>query len=198
MRHCVFCDVWIYSCVIVCVCFVIGGKQRSSLSLSLSLPPSLSISPSFSLSHFCLSLSLSLSFFCLLSPPSYPPSLSLPPFSVSHHLPLTLPYSPSLSFSLSVRCSKHLQVRKLLVLHPVNRHFFVAYHSSNRQHIQATLRNSQPGRRLQDDIAKEGTTWNRKADRRQWKTLNGGYILQWMDKAEVKKQSASYNLCHLP
>ena len=31
---------------------------------------------------------------------------------------------------------------------------------------------------------KEGTTWIRKAtDRRQWKTLMEGYILQWMDKA---------------
>ena len=28
-----------------------------------------------------------------------------------------------------------------------------------------------------------GITWNRKAtDRRQWKTLMEGYILQWMDK----------------
>ena len=42
-----------------------------------------------------------------------------------------------------------------------------------------------PSRRWQDDIArKEGTTWNRKAtDRRQWKALMEGYILQWMDKA---------------
>ena len=42
-----------------------------------------------------------------------------------------------------------------------------------------------PSRRWQDDITrKEGTTWNRKAtDRRQWKTLMEGYILQWMDKA---------------
>ena len=40
-------------------------------------------------------------------------------------------------------------------------------------------------RRWQDDITeKEGTTWIRKAtDRRQWKTLMEGYILQWMDKA---------------
>ena len=31
---------------------------------------------------------------------------------------------------------------------------------------------------------KEGTTWIRKAtDRRRWKTLTEGYILQWMDKA---------------
>ena len=31
---------------------------------------------------------------------------------------------------------------------------------------------------------KEGTTWSWKAtDRRQWKTLIEGYILQWMDKA---------------
>ena len=29
-----------------------------------------------------------------------------------------------------------------------------------------------------------GTTWNRKAtDRRQWKTLMEGHILQWMDRA---------------
>ena len=42
-----------------------------------------------------------------------------------------------------------------------------------------------PSRRWQDDITeKEGTTWIRKAtDRRQWKTLMEGYILQWMDKA---------------
>ena len=40
-------------------------------------------------------------------------------------------------------------------------------------------------RRWQDDITeKEGTTWIRKAtDRRQWKTLMEGYILQWVDKA---------------
>ena len=42
-----------------------------------------------------------------------------------------------------------------------------------------------PSRRWQDDIAKEeGTTWNRKAtDRRQWKKLMEGYMLQWIDKA---------------
>ena len=42
-----------------------------------------------------------------------------------------------------------------------------------------------PCRRWQDDITrKKGTTWIRKAtDRRQWKTLMEGYILQWMDKA---------------
>ena len=42
-----------------------------------------------------------------------------------------------------------------------------------------------PSRRWQDDITeKEGTTWIRKAtDRRRWKTLMEGYILQWMDKA---------------
>ena len=42
-----------------------------------------------------------------------------------------------------------------------------------------------PGRRWQDDMTeKEGTTWIRKAtDRRRWKTLMEGYILQWMDKA---------------
>ena len=42
-----------------------------------------------------------------------------------------------------------------------------------------------PSRRWQDDITeKEGTSWIRKAtDRRQWKTLMEGYILQWMDKA---------------
>ena len=44
------------------------------------------------------------------------------------------------------------------------------------------------GRPRQDNITrKEATTWNRKAiDRGQWKTLVEGYILQWMDKAEVK------------
>ena len=43
-----------------------------------------------------------------------------------------------------------------------------------------------PSRRWQDDITeKEGTTWIRKAtdNRRRWKTLMEGYILQWMDKA---------------
>ena len=37
-----------------------------------------------------------------------------------------------------------------------------------------------PCRRWQDDITrKKGTTWNRKAtDRRQWKTLMEGYIMQ--------------------
>ena len=42
-----------------------------------------------------------------------------------------------------------------------------------------------PSRRWQDDITeKEGTTWIRRAtDRRNWKTLMEGYILQWMDKA---------------
>ena len=42
-----------------------------------------------------------------------------------------------------------------------------------------------PSRRWQDDITeKEGTTWIRKVtDRRRWKTLMKGYILQWMDKA---------------
>ena len=45
-----------------------------------------------------------------------------------------------------------------------------------------------PSRRWQDDITeKEGTTWIRKAtDRRQWKTLIEGYILQWMVKALTK------------
>ena len=37
---------------------------------------------------------------------------------------------------------------------------------------------------------KEGTTWIRKAtDRRQWKTLMEGYILQWMDKAQTKTKT---------
>ena len=42
-----------------------------------------------------------------------------------------------------------------------------------------------PSRRRQDGITREeGTTWNTKAiDRRQWKALMEGYILQWMDKA---------------
>ena len=45
-----------------------------------------------------------------------------------------------------------------------------------------------PSRRWQDDITeKEGTTWIRKAtDRRRWKTFMEGYILQWMDKAQMK------------
>ena len=48
-----------------------------------------------------------------------------------------------------------------------------------------------PSRRWQDDITeKEGTTWIRKAtDRRQWKTLMEGYILQWMDKALMKMKN---------
>ena len=42
-------------------------------------------------------------------------------------------------------------------------------------------------RRWQDDIVKqEGTVWSRTAlDRRQWKALIDGYILQWMVKAYV-------------
>ena len=42
--------------------------------------------------------------------------------------------------------------------------------------------------RWKDGIAKkEGTTCNTKAtDSRQWKALLEGYILQWMDKAQVK------------
>ena len=42
-----------------------------------------------------------------------------------------------------------------------------------------------PSSRWQDDMTeKEGITWSRKAtDRRQWKILMEGYILQWMDKA---------------
>ena len=42
-----------------------------------------------------------------------------------------------------------------------------------------------PNRRWQDDrTEKEGTTWIKKTtDRRRWKTLMKGYILQWMDKA---------------
>ena len=44
-----------------------------------------------------------------------------------------------------------------------------------------------PSRRWQDDITRKGGIWNRKATgRRQWKTLMEGYILQWMDKAQVK------------
>ena len=47
-----------------------------------------------------------------------------------------------------------------------------------------------PRRRWQDDIAKERTTWNSKAtDRRQWKALIEGYILQWMDKTQMKGES---------
>ena len=44
----------------------------------------------------------------------------------------------------------------------------------------------------QNDIAKRaGPTWNRTAtDRRQWKALMEGYILQRMDKASVKFQLA--------
>ena len=51
-----------------------------------------------------------------------------------------------------------------------------------------------PGRRWQDDITeKEGTTWIRKAtDRGQWKTLMEGYILQWMDKAYMRRDEMMY------
>ena len=56
-----------------------------------------------------------------------------------------------------------------------------------------------PSRIWQDDITeKEGTTWIRKAtDRRQWKTLMEGYILQWMDKAqtETKTNRKPHVLC---
>ena len=47
-----------------------------------------------------------------------------------------------------------------------------------------------PSIRWQDDITeKEGTTWIRKeTDRRRWKTLMEGYILQWMDKAYMKDE----------
>ena len=46
-----------------------------------------------------------------------------------------------------------------------------------------------PCRRWEDDITRnEGTTWNRKTtDRRQWKTLMEGYILQWLDKAKISQ-----------
>ena len=47
-----------------------------------------------------------------------------------------------------------------------------------------------PRSRWQDDIAKtDETTCNRNAtDRRQWKALMEGYILQWMNKALVKDE----------
>ena len=49
-----------------------------------------------------------------------------------------------------------------------------------------------PSRRWQGDITrKEGTTWSTKTtDRRQWKTLMEGYILQWTDKAKERKRKA--------
>ena len=52
----------------------------------------------------------------------------------------------------------------------------------------------QPGRRWQDGITwKEGTTWNRETtDRRQWKALMEGYILEWTDKAWVQGASQFY------
>ena len=41
-----------------------------------------------------------------------------------------------------------------------------------------------PSRRWQDDITEKDTTWIRKArDKRQWKILIVGFILQWVDKA---------------
>ena len=51
--------------------------------------------------------------------------------------------------------------------------------------IVGTYGKRRRSRRWEDDITrKEGTTRSRKAtDRRQWKTLMEGYILQWMDKA---------------
>ena len=40
---------------------------------------------------------------------------------------------------------------------------------------------------MDDIVKKEGIDWNSKAlDRRQWKALIEGCILQWMDKALVK------------
>ena len=56
---------------------------------------------------------------------------------------------------------------------------------TERQSRRGKRSRGRPSRRWQDDITrKEGTTWNRKAtDRRQWKALMEGYILQWMGKA---------------
>ena len=57
-----------------------------------------------------------------------------------------------------------------------------------KRHLRGKRSRGRPSRRWQDDITeKEGTTWSRKAtDRRQWKTLMEGYIMQWMDKAKTK------------
>ena len=52
--------------------------------------------------------------------------------------------------------------------------------TKEREEVERTTK-----QKMQDDITeKEGTTWIGKAtDRRQWKTLMEGCILQWMDKA---------------
>ena len=68
-------------------------------------------------------------------------------------------------------------------------------YSIYRQKVSKTRRGKRsrgrPSRRWQDDIAeKEGTTWIRKAsDRLQWKTLMEGYILQWVNKAQVNGET---------
>ena len=56
---------------------------------------------------------------------------------------------------------------------------------TQRQPRRGKRSRGRPSRRWQvDRTKKEGNTWIRKAtDRRQWKTLMEGYILQRMDKA---------------
>ena len=58
------------------------------------------------------------------------------------------------------------------------------------QPSRGKISRGRPSRRWHDDTRKEGTTWSRKAtDRGPWKALMEGYILQWMDKAEVKGET---------
>ena len=55
---------------------------------------------------------------------------------------------------------------------------------SNRQ---KTMEGTDGGLHPAVDGQSQGERWNRKAtDRRQWKALMEGYILQWMDKVKVK------------
>ena len=64
---------------------------------------------------------------------------------------------------------------------------FKQYCHRQRQPRRGERSKGRPSRIWHGDTAKEGTAWNRKAiDRRQWKSLIEGYILQWMDKARVK------------
>ena len=68
--------------------------------------------------------------------------------------------------------------------------------AKEREEVERTTK-----QKMADDITeKEGTTWIRKAiDRRTWKTLMEGYILQWMDKAQMKMNKLldppGYNDC---
>ena len=94
-----------------------------------------------------------------------------------------------------VHCSApaNMHVNKKRVFFHIESHGHIARLEDNRwtkrctewQPRRGKRTRGRPSRRWQDDITeKEGTTWIRKAtDRRRWKTLMEGYILQWMDKA---------------